>query len=251
MSGRCEVPLDKVPFTDNVEKFIETQIPKDMKDTVRWTGIHENEEQIALGNKPREILVDESSSKRMAAADVSINVKYNDPGPMADAISEAISTIKSITPVLSGAARASYKLFLNESELPDVAGDSGSIKRIAESMGQKDYLAIMGPTVEYGRKVYWRPIIGARNAGVRMKQDVEQRYGTKDAGITAVPGHKKEGKRTRQDAIMPYSLDIVAPRYPSLSMAVFFRETGYLQASGKDARTPGFMIRYRAAPSKR
>jgi len=134
----------------NIEGFA------DIPGEIRVRFIAELDEQAQDGFKPRVIIIDRGKgAQTIAAIDTRAQAFYGDVdlAKLTKATQLAWDMLTRQTRVKTGAARASFRLYFRGREV----GGRGDIDRIARAMTDRDVMVIMGPTVPYGRKLYWRP----------------------------------------------------------------------------------------------
>jgi hypothetical protein len=150
----AQLQLVQVRETKDLEKFIATVMPEDVQRTLQYVYLSEIESQVRLGNKPTAAVIDGSRNGALATVKRRAQAFFTNQGRMVEAITEAWHRLISLTRIKTGRARASYALYLNGRAV----GGESDIPRIVNMMRQGDTIQIVGPGVEYGRKLYWSPL---------------------------------------------------------------------------------------------
>jgi hypothetical protein len=142
--------------TTRLDKIIVEVALEDVAETLRLVAAEAIGEQIALGNPPTSILVDNHSSKDIRTASKRIQAFFADVSMVYQAVQDAWAMTIDLTRSRTGTARASYELWFKEQKIgnsPDAA--RGYLERFNPAT---DYFRIVGPVLVYGRKVYWNPV---------------------------------------------------------------------------------------------
>jgi len=147
----------------------------DISGEIHIRFLNELGEQVAIGNKPRAILIDGTRQKRIEAVRIRATAFFGgvDAEKIAKATHMAWDMLVASTRVDTGRARASYALFFKGHRV----GGREAIDGIAKTMTENDVLVISGPGVPYGRKLYWRPAGKQRMKKYSRAQKVRVRSG--------------------------------------------------------------------------
>jgi hypothetical protein len=167
--------LQTVRVTDDIAKFSLTVLPQDLSRTIQSLFLHELAEQQRAGIQPTQIIIDGgrghiSTVKKRARA------FFSNTARMVAALEEAYQMLRERTRVETGAARASYEVYLNGQP----RGKFNDIPRIVQAAKQTDLVSIVGPGVIYGRKLYWRPLGKQRTIKKKVAQYTKGRGGKRE-----------------------------------------------------------------------
>lgn len=155
------LPVRSVKTTQSLEKTVLEVLPEDLAFCVQAISANEIDEQVRIGNKPSNILVDSSGYKPITIARRRVQAFFVDENRIKAAAEDVLRTAVLMTRYLTGAARASFEVRLNGNKLFPSVADA------VRQMKQDDVVVIVGPTVPYGRKLYWRPLgTKAKNATI-------------------------------------------------------------------------------------
>lgn len=146
-----------------LDTYVLKVLPQDLLSVLRAVAQEELDGQITTGNVPSQILVDGRSvgRRQIAQAQRSVSLRFADTRTLIDATREAYAALYRITRVQSPpkngiVARQHYWLYKNGTPLGMMPGALYKVK--AEDLDISTVLRVVGPLVNYGRKLYWRPI---------------------------------------------------------------------------------------------
>lgn len=159
--------------TKNVEQFAKTVLPEDLQRVLSGTYVAEVDAQKRMGNPP--IITEVDGGKHSNVANVKRRARafFSNKARVADAAFAALEMLLTLTPVLTGRARASFALYLNDAPL----GGGVNIDAATEKMRPRDLLSIVGPGVPYGRKLYRRPLGKTRRINKKRNGKRDARHG--------------------------------------------------------------------------
>jgi len=184
-------------ISGSIEKYILTVLPKDILAAIRGVSYMELDAQLAIGNKPSQILVDNMSvTKRgIERAQRKVVMRFQDTKVLLEAVREIYELLQRVTRLQSPpqnniVARQNFYLYLNGvnlGKMPEALG------RIAYTgiLTQESVVRVVGPLVPYGRKSFWRPVgssnkmqyyraVSKRGAGVRFLPPRDKTTGKAD-----------------------------------------------------------------------
>lgn len=146
-----------------LDTYVLKVLPQDLLSVLRAVAQEELDGQITTGNLPSQILVDGRSvgRRQIDQATRSVSLRFADTRMLIDAAKEAYATVYRVTRVQSPpkngiVARQNFWLYKNGAPVGLMPGAITKIK--PEDLDIKTVLRIVGPLVNYGRKLYWRPI---------------------------------------------------------------------------------------------
>ncbi len=151
-------------ITSTIEKYVLSVLPENIQSAIRAVALYELQEQIKLGNKPSQILVDNVSGakKEIAQAKRRVDIRFQDTENLLAAVRELFNLMQQITRLQTPAknaiiARDNFYLYLNGVNLGQLPL---SIAKIAYPgiLTQDSMVRIVGPLVNYGRKLFWNPV---------------------------------------------------------------------------------------------
>jgi hypothetical protein len=221
----AQINFPAVPSGITLEKYAVTVLPQEVEFYLQATALQEYEQQRELGQLPTSIRIDgrvELDVSAIATAKRRVQLSYGSAEQVVAAARLAIEQMIRLTPIgETGHGRASFRVFLNSSELggPEVL-DSDAL---ANAIKSTDVLRVVGPTVPYGRKLAWRS--GKfKTVNVRAGRGVRVR-------MTGVRRNTPEVVRA-----------LVRSRFPALNVSDPWISTRYFRGIGSDDRTPSIAI---------
>lgn len=157
------LPVRTVKSTDRLDKMIAEVAPEDLRFAIAAVFVQELEKQKALGNEPSNILVDGSGIKQLADVRRNARAYFANRESIRKAAEDALRTVALLVRYKTGKARSSLQIWINSTHVNSVA------EAVARMKKPEDRVFIVGPTVEYGRKLYWNPVGKPRysKSGVR------------------------------------------------------------------------------------
>lgn len=144
------LPVRSYRSTDKLDKIILDCGERDLRFSIAAIFAREVEEQRALGNPPSNILVDNSASKSLSAVRRRAHAHFVRIDDIRRAAEDALRLVALLTRYKTGRARASIAVWRNDRPVSSVAA---AVARF----GADDVVRIVGPSVPYGRKLYWNP----------------------------------------------------------------------------------------------
>lgn len=145
----------KFSDSDGLDKIILQVGAEDILAVLRAVAIEEIGQQINIGNKPTNLLVDNRSSRSIEQAQRRVQAFFVDVELVYKAVIAAWQRALGLTRSRTGKAQASYQLWFNDRY---VANTPGAARQYLDNFKPgEDYFRIVGPVVAYGRKLYWSP----------------------------------------------------------------------------------------------
>lgn len=145
-----------VKQTDRLDKIVYEVGLEDLEFTLRYVAATAIQEQIALGNKPTNLLVDNSGRKAIDKAQRRVQAFFIDREMLRKAVYEAWAKVTALTRVRTGAAVGSYELWYNNQR---IGKTPAAVELVIDRFDPgKDFFRIVGPVIVYGRKIYWNPL---------------------------------------------------------------------------------------------
>jgi hypothetical protein len=221
--GNIEVTLKSFKTTERLDKIILEVLAEDAQTVLRYVAASEIADQIAIGNPPTAIIVDNRGRKDIATAEKRVQAFFANTADLKNAVREAWQQVQALTRVASGRAQASYQVWYNETPIGSTP-DTIDIY-LARFNPAKDYFRIVGPVLVYGRKIYWNP---------KGQPKFVKKVLAKIPGLTI--------KITRIRGIMNTVEQSMRRRYRNLAIAEDWVVTSALP---KDGRTPGLWIGFK------
>jgi len=146
-----------------LDAYVLKVLPQDLLAVLRGVAQQELDGQITAGNMPSQILVDGRSvgRRQIYQATRSVSLRFADTRMLMDATREAFNTLLRVTriqspPKNSIVARQNFWLYFNGSPVGLMPMAISKIR--PEDLNADSVLRVVGPLVNYGRKLYWRPI---------------------------------------------------------------------------------------------
>lgn len=166
-----------------IQSYVITVLPQDLLATIRAVALSELNEQVHIGNKPSQIIVDNLpvSKKGIMAARRSVRIRFQDTRTMITAVNDLWRLLMQITriqapPKNAIVARNEFYLWLDGANLGKMPAAMSKI--MGEGvLTQKSVVRIVGPLVNYGRKVFWNPV-GA-NKTMAFNRYKSKRFGVR------------------------------------------------------------------------
>jgi hypothetical protein len=156
-----------------LDTYVLEVLPKDLLTVLRGVALQELDEQVTAGNLPSQILVDgRSVAKRSIPEAVrSVSLRFADVSMLIDAINDAYRLLVRATrlqapPKNAIVARQNFWLYVDGVPAGKMPGALARLK--VENLTYKSVLRVVGPLVNYGRKLYWNPI--GRSAVMQFRQ---------------------------------------------------------------------------------
>lgn len=156
-----------------LDTYIMKALPRDLLAVLRSVAQDELDGQVTAGNLPSQILVDGRSvgRRQIDQATRSVSMRFADTRMLLDAAREAYATLQRVTRIQSPpkngvVARQNFHLYKDGSPIGIMPSAIYKLKE-AELTGTT-VLRIVGPLVNYGRKLYWRPI--GRSQVMQLRQ---------------------------------------------------------------------------------
>lgn len=223
----AQINFPAVPSGITLEKYAVTVLPKEVEFYLQATALQEYGQQRELGRLPTSIKIDSRAAldvSAIATAKRRVQLFYGNTDDMVAAARMAIDQMIRLTPIETGRARASFRVFLNNRELG--GADVLQSASLADTLKTTDVLRVVGPTVPYGRKLAWRSgkvktvtVRAGRGVSVRMK------------GV----------RRNTPEVVRA----LVRSRFPALNVSDPWISTRYFRGVGSDDRTPSIAISVR------
>lgn len=157
------IVLDSYSTTfEELDKIVIKVGVEDLKRTLQLVAGQAINEQIQLGNKLSNLIVDNSGRKDITTAERRIQAFFGgavNKERIRAAVFEAWNRIQVLTRRDTGRAQLSYQLWFNE--VP-IGASPAACDIYLDRMTQRDHFSIVGPVLIYGRKLYWNPAGKAR-----------------------------------------------------------------------------------------
>lgn len=171
-SRRTYLPGTEV-VTSRLDTYILKALPEDLLTVLRGVALDELDGQVTTGNLPSQILVDgRSVSKRgIMEATRSISMRFADAQNVIDAVKEVYALLVRVTrietpPSNNIVARQHFWLYKDGAAVGRLPGALSKLN--AQNVDAKTVLRVVGPLVNYGRKLYWNPIGRAKIMNFRQ-----------------------------------------------------------------------------------
>jgi hypothetical protein len=168
-----------------LEKYILQVLPKDITAAIRAVAMTELNEQVALDNKPSQIIVDNlpASKRSIERACRSVKLRFQDSTAIVAAVNEAYQLLQQITriqrpPKNNLVARTQFFLWLNGVNLGQMP--AALVKISMPGMLTPDSIVrIVGPLVPYGRKLFWNPVGASTKMSFRRVNSQKSKLGVR------------------------------------------------------------------------
>lgn len=214
-----QVRFPTVPSGTTLEKYALSVLPEEVELYLQANIAEQFTEQRELGRLPSNLLIDGRAAPyglaSIAQAKRRGQLIYGDMDQLVAAARFALTELERITPVASGAGRASFHVFIND---VDIGGADALTAQLADTLKPNDTLRIVGPTVIYGRRLAWRT--GKTKTMTRRAGTVRVR--ARGVGRSAPEVVKAAAKR----------------RFPAIHIFDPWIITRFFRGVGTDARTP-------------
>lgn len=159
--------------TSRLDTYVLQVLPQDILAALRGVAMDELDGQITSGNLPSQILVDGRTvvSRGINQATRSVSMRFADTEMLLQAIRDAYRLMVQVTrvqvpPKNAIIARKNFWLYMNGNP---VGGLPGALSKLNNAkMDNKTVLRVVGPLVNYGRKLYWNPIGRAKIMNFRQ-----------------------------------------------------------------------------------
>jgi len=165
-SGREEI-------TSRLDTYILKVLPEDILTVLRGVAMDELDAQITSGNLPTQVLVDgRSVAKRsILEAKRSVSLRFSDAAMVLQAIRDVYRLLLRVTrievpPQNTIIARRHFWLYKDGVSIGKLPGALGKLNE--KNVDYKTVLRVVGPLVNYGRKLYWNPIGRAKVMNLRQ-----------------------------------------------------------------------------------
>lgn len=162
MIDTITLPVRSYKSTDRLDKMILDCGEQDLRFAIGAIFAREVEQQKRIGNPASNILVDGSGMKPLSSVRRNARAYFVSRESIRRAAEDALRLVALLVRYKTGRARASVAVWLNDSP-------ASSVSEAVARMGPDDRIRIVGPSVEYGRKLYWNPVGKPRvsKSGVR------------------------------------------------------------------------------------
>jgi len=195
-------------------------------DTIQKIAASEITKEIRNDNPPTSIIVDNKKNKPFNQADYRILTNFANTDDMAYAAVTLIDTLQRYTRRFTGRARGSYQIWTSDSfkdgGTKAFQGTPGitTLKNIAKLLtGPQSRLIVVGPMVDYGRKLYWYPFSAKNQKYPGKSQERLPGRANKVAGYDASTGKTSFLKGIRDTNMA----DLVIPRVKAKHKGVLLR----------------------------
>jgi hypothetical protein len=218
-----QVRFPAVAAGTTVEKYALSVLPEEVEHYLQANILDQYQEQRGFGREPSNLLIDGRSANSISAIALAKRrgqLIYGDIAQMVEAAAFALEQLERLTPVASGAGRASFRVYVNNQEL---GGAEALTPQLADKLKPTDVLRIVGPTVPYGRKLAWR---SGKTKTVNLRAGRNTRIRVKGAGKSAPEVVKQ----------------LTARRFRAVNIFDPWISTRYFRAIGKDDRTPSVSV---------
>ena len=214
-----QIRFPSIAPNTTLEKYALTVLPEEVEMYLQANIVEQYAEQRELGRLPTNLLVDGRAAPYGLASISQVKRRgqliYGDMDQLVAAARFALTELEKLTPVASGAGRASFHVFIND---VDMGGAEALTDQLADKLKPGDTLRIVGPTVIYGRRLAWRT--GKTKTVTRRAGDVRVR--ARGIGRSAPEVVKLAARR----------------RFPGIHIFDPWITTRFFAGVGRDARTP-------------
>lgn len=162
-------------IASRLDTYVLKVLPQDLLVVLRQVAQDELDGQVTAGNLPSQILVDGRSvgRRQIIEAKRSVSLRFADTKSLMAAVRDTYNTLQRVTRVQSPpknsiVARQNFHLYLDGKPVGLMPAALMKIKEADLTI--KSVLRIVGPLVNYGRKVYWMPI--GRSKIMNLRQTV-------------------------------------------------------------------------------
>ena len=208
---------------------------KDYRSILQQIAAQEIAGQVALGNKPSNIIVDDKKSKPIADVRFKIVAYFVDAAMMLAALNDVWDDVRRLGAHDTGTAESQWQVWIQQGRsTPRYAGDSPAAVNAADITASTG-LFVVGPVVAYTRKYRW-----LRDGGVARKFKASRRGELK--------GLKMKDKPKVAVSIHEQAATRAARKYRPLTIRESWVPVNDLNTRGKTAvtRIPGVVIRRKA-----
>ena len=137
-----------------------------LADTIKKIAVTEMLSEERNGNPVQNIIVDNRDSKPLDQATVRVTAWFSDPKIMAMATYHILRELQKLTRKLTGAARGSFQIWSADSFKSPAkkrinaatSATQSTLEKLAATLPVGGQLIVVGPLVDYGRKLYWNPM---------------------------------------------------------------------------------------------
>ena len=166
-----------------IEKYILLVLPKDISAVIRSVAMTELNEQIALDNKPSQIIVDNlpASQRSIERAIRIVRLRFQDSKAIVAAANEVYQLLVRVTRIQSPAknsvvARQHFYVWLNGANLGQCP--AALVKLAMPGVLTNDSIVrIVGPLVPYGRRLFWNPVGNSNKLSFRRVSSRKAKIG--------------------------------------------------------------------------
>jgi hypothetical protein len=159
----------------SISRYVVTVVPEALIDTLRAIASVELFEQVAANNEPSAIIVDGKDSRVGAIASAIKRVRFifADIKLMIQCIREAYEILQNVTRLESPAkneivARQHYHVYVNRTNLGLAPGALSKLG--PATVNARSVIRLVGPLVNYGRRMYWKPVGGSKSGILQARQ---------------------------------------------------------------------------------
>jgi len=186
---------------------------------LRGIASQETAEQIRLGNKPTNIIVDKRRNKPISQATFSIQVFFVTATDMINALKDGWAMMQRLMARETGLAAKSLEVWQSQNGKNSRAGNHpSSIREAGITRGTGLYIA--GPMVPYSRKFQWQSSRGKKFAPSRRSE---------------LKGMKAAARPKTTVSIQTQVAKMLRSKYPQLRFVVAWIDVPNLNTSGKTA----------------
>lgn len=160
-------------ITSRLDTYVLKALPEDLLTVLRGVAMDELSGQVTAGNLPSQILVDGRSvaQREILSATRSVSMRFADVTTMLSAIREAYALLQRVTRIQSPpqneiVARQHFWLYKNGAPVGRLPGAFAKVS--PQNVNYKTVLRVVGPLVNYGRKLYWSPIGRSKIMNIRQ-----------------------------------------------------------------------------------
>jgi len=173
-------------------------------ETVQRIAANEIMREVKKDNPPQNLIVDNRDSKPFNQADFRVTALFTDAKIIAIATLEVIKILQSLTRKITGAARGSYQIWtVNNSKdkgkkwiNASTSASLSTLEKLANILPPSGRLVVVGPLVDYGRKLYWNPLT-SRKLGGRARYKIGYEEGT--TRLSRINAKYIEGERAKRN----------------------------------------------------
>jgi hypothetical protein len=166
--------------TSRLDTYVLRALPADLLTVLRGVAFQELDGQVTSGNLPSQILVDGRSVSRRGIIEAtrSVSMRFADTATLVEAIKAAYAILLRVTRIQNPAmnnivARKNFWLYMNGKSVGLLPG--AFTKLTPDKLNHKTILRVVGPLVNYGRKLYWNPIGRSKVMELRQTESLSGR----------------------------------------------------------------------------